>query len=131
MYRKTVATLRRFGLSYQDARHELGKRSQVTLCNNTTVETGFAVLTGEDAVVVRLHGHAIYQVASDGRRYVRTCGWNTVTTRSRLNALLADTPCRVASVKGEPCLYRTGVRVGNVDSDTWTLVPIHTNESEV
>ena len=48
--------------------------------NNTRVENK------DGEITVYLHGNAIYRVV-DGVRYFSLAGWNTPTTRSRLNAL--------------------------------------------
>ena len=48
--------------------------------NNTTVTVNNGV------VLVRLHGNLIYKV-ENGRAFFTLAGWNTTTTRSRLNAL--------------------------------------------
>lgn len=48
--------------------------------NNTRVENR------DGEITVYLHGNAIYRVV-DGVRYFSLAGWNTPTTRSRLNAL--------------------------------------------
>ena len=50
-------------------------------CGNTEVKNG---VFGE--VFVYLHGNCIYRII-DGVREFTLSGWNTVTTRSRLNAL--------------------------------------------
>lgn len=42
---------------------------------------------------VYLHGNLICKIYPDGRRAYSTTGWNTATTRSRLQALGAD--CRI------------------------------------
>ena len=54
-----------------------------------------AVYIVGDCVEVFLHGHLI--AARDGWRF-NLCGWNTPTTRSRLNAL----GCRVSTKAGQP-----------------------------
>lgn len=42
---------------------------------------------------IYLHGNLICKIDSDGRRRYSTTGWNTTTTRSRLQALGAG--CRI------------------------------------
>ena len=49
--------------------------------SNTAVEIEF----GE--WVLKLHGNAISRIADNGDLFVTTAGWNTPTTRERLNAL--------------------------------------------
>ena len=57
---------------------------------------------------VYLHGNLICVVYKDGRRAYSSTGWNTTTTRSRLNAL------------GCPCRIKAGVLV-----DSTTGAPIY------
>ena len=52
-------------------------------CGNTTVECS------NGNVWVRLHGNLIYK-EFEGVKSFTLAGWNTVTTRSRLNALGVD-----------------------------------------
>ena len=49
--------------------------------NNTEVET-----QSNGNTYVYLFGNCIYKVVN-GKSYFNLCGWNSVTTRSRLNAL--------------------------------------------
>lgn len=49
---------------------------------NTRVEN-----TANGAIYVFLHGNMIYEVSPLGVASFGLCGWNTPTTRSRLNAL--------------------------------------------
>lgn len=63
------------------------------------------VCRGEGVTRVYLHGNAIATFYDDGTRYFSLSGWNTVTTRSRLNALGA----RVGQRNWEP--YYEGVRI--------------------
>lgn len=39
-------------------------------------------------VILRLHGNPIAKRTIDGKVYINTCGWFTVTTKERLNYLL-------------------------------------------
>ena len=44
-----------------------------------------------DRVIVRLHGHPIAELIQDDQiLWVRDCGYQTTTTKSRLNALLRE-----------------------------------------
>jgi hypothetical protein len=73
---------------------------------NTSVSWSHNSATfGGSQAVVRLHGNriGIYQLGT-GTLYISDGeGWRTVTTKSRLNALLALVPCRcgVSQYKGE------------------------------
>ena len=52
----------------------------------------------------------------DGQLYVNLCGWNTQTTKARLNALSGVS---VHNVKGEPCLNGVPMPVNG-----WVKVPM-------
>ena len=39
---------------------------------------------------VRLHGHEICEQTNSGAMIISDCGWQTATTKSRLNALLGE-----------------------------------------
>ena len=41
-----------------------------------------------DGVYVYLHGHNIATISNEGDIRLSSCGWETVTTKSRLNAIL-------------------------------------------
>jgi len=47
-----------------------------------------AVNTNSDVTYLRLHGNTIATRTKDGRVYIDSCGWFTVTTKDRLNYLL-------------------------------------------
>lgn len=49
--------------------------------NNTQVEC-----QSNGSIYVYLFGNCIYKIVN-GKTYFNLCGWNSVTTRSRLNAL--------------------------------------------
>ena len=57
------------------------------LCGNNT-----RVLTEADtgSSYVYLHGHNIAKVAANGDVSVNNCGWTSVTTKSRLNAIINE-----------------------------------------
>jgi hypothetical protein len=44
--------------------------------------------TSTDGRVLRLHGHAIARKTDAGGVEISTAGWNTVTTRERLNGIM-------------------------------------------
>ena len=46
------------------------------------------VNTNGDVTYLRLWGNTIATKTNDGRVYIDTCGWHTVTTKERLNYLL-------------------------------------------
>jgi hypothetical protein len=55
---------------------------------NTCVRSVYDAQLGP-TVVVELHGNEIAQFANDGSLKITDAGWQTVTTKSRLNALLS------------------------------------------
>lgn len=67
--------------TYSEADALLGKRASKKLENNT-----YLVRSGPDTISVRLHNtHIITFDRNGGRVHLSTGGWNTVTTRDRLN----------------------------------------------
>ena len=50
--------------------------------SNTSVE-----IDSDGEWILKLHGNAISRIADNGDLFVTTAGWNTPTTRERLNAL--------------------------------------------
>ena len=42
----------------------------------------------KDGTYVYLHNHNIARIANNGDMQLSSCGWETVTTKSRLNAIL-------------------------------------------
>lgn len=52
---------------------------------NTEVQ----IVQRDSSVLVLLFGNAIAQLNADGSIAVNHCGWQTITTKSRLNAVLA------------------------------------------
>lgn len=55
---------------------------------NTRVELDPAI--GPYSRLVILHGHCIAKRDEHGDWWINLCGWNTQTTRSRLNAIIRD-----------------------------------------
>ena len=82
-------------------------------------ENGFKLSMGNTCAtgdrVLYLHGNAIAKF-DDGQLYVNLSGWNTQTTKARLNAL---TGVSVHNVKGEPCLNGVPMPVNG-----WVKVPM-------
>jgi hypothetical protein len=89
--------------SYSEAAEYLaGGRSKTDrpLANNTRL-----VKRGENSIAVILHGTDVVTFHHDGRITLTTGGWNTVTTKDRINTY---SPARVGSVKGELFIYHDG-----------------------
>ncbi len=73
----------RLPTNYAEAEKALRGRQVRTVVNNTRVSR-----RDEDTVEVQYHGNTIATFHADGRREFTTCGWNTSSTRERLNAML-------------------------------------------
>lgn len=62
--------------------------------------------TRTDGKAIYLHGHKIIERREGGSLWVTLAGWNTVTTRSRINDTLRflNVPARVSCVRFDPVL---------------------------
>jgi hypothetical protein len=69
--------------SYGQAAEFLGNRNGRTIAHNTTVERRSA-----DFIAVQLYGTDVVGFHADGRVVLRSGGWETVTTKDRINACL-------------------------------------------
>ena len=72
----------RLPTDYAEAEKALRGRQVRTVVNNTRVSR-----CDEDTVEVQYHGNTIATFHADGRREFTTCGWGTVSTHERLNAM--------------------------------------------
>ena len=77
--------------TYHELDAYLGKQHARTIANNTTAERA----DDGPAIVVRLHGHEIARLWPRSVR-VRDAGWQTPTTKDRLNRMLAPYGARIA-----------------------------------
>ena len=68
--------------NYSDAERMLGNRQRRTLINNTVIELG-----GRKRINVLYHGNLIAAFDPNGSRMLTNCGYGTVSTRERLNAM--------------------------------------------
>ena len=68
--------------NYLAALTALGSRDSRVLCNNTRA------VRHDDAVGVVLHTTEVVTFYADGRTRITLGGWDTVTTRARINACL-------------------------------------------
>lgn len=68
--------------TYAQAEQMLGKKERRTLINNTVVERG-----GGSRINVLFHGNLIAAFNPNGSRMLTNCGYGTVSTRERLNAM--------------------------------------------
>lgn len=85
---------------------------------NTTVARSYS--NPDNGTAVYLHGNHIATLTDTSVRFT-LAGWNTVTTRSRVNALLsAFAPAyRVSTQRGQAYLYKAGARVRPVENSEW------------
>ena len=80
---------------------------------------------------VLLHGNEIAWGKADAAIKISSCGWLTVTTKSRLNAILdgLNRQCRVYQKKGEWFLWNIGTTVqGEEFRDGMAIFPAVTRD---
>ena len=87
--------------TYAEIDAYLGSRHARTIANNTTAERD-----GQH-IIVRLHGNAIARLCPRSVR-VSDAGWQTVTTKDRLNRILEPYGSRIAQRDWTWSLYRHG-----------------------
>lgn len=100
-------------LTYEQGVETLGKRQSKKLGNNTYLER-----VGPDCLGVKLHGTYVVRICSDGSYVLHTGGWQTSTTKDRINSY---SPARVYQSKrewflsvgeeGGKCKFEDGIRV--------------------
>lgn len=102
-------------LTWFKAQTFLGNRGARTLGNNTTVH---AVLDGDYmGFSVRLHGNEIMRIHADYTYTLKDGGWQTITTKDRLNALSPASVFQrkgtwyVGSATGQDVPFYSGIRV--------------------
>ena len=78
--------------SYQQATDKLGSRESRKLANNT-----YLVRIDDNTIGVRLHSTYVVTYHTDGRIVLNSGGWQTVTTKQRMNEY---SPLRVTQTKG-------------------------------
>jgi len=93
----------RLPTTYAEAETALRGRQVRTVVNNTRVSR-----RDKDTLDVQYHGNTIATFHADGTREFTNCGWNTVSTRERLNAMLGRD--RIAFVQRD--------HVGYIEIDT-------------
>ena len=81
--------------TYVQAEQMLGNRERRTLINNTVIERG-----GRKRINVLYHGNLIAAFDPNGSRMLTNCGYGTVSTRERLNAMA---PAHVSFVQRDHC----------------------------
>jgi hypothetical protein len=112
---KTIARV----INYADARDFLGNGLSRKIAHNTYVE-----LRGGNTFAIRFHQTDVVTYHPDGQIILNTGGWQTVTTKARLNTF---TPARVYSdrrqwfVSTSNCQHRPfydGINVGIETQET-------------
>lgn len=73
----------RLPTTYDEAEAALLGKQVRTVLNNTR-----ASRQRDGSIEIQYHGNTIATFHADGTREFTTCGWNTVSTRERLNAML-------------------------------------------
>lgn len=76
------------------------KQIAIALRNRVRKSIDNTLCTGAS---VRLHGNEIARITDEGKLEVSLAGWPTVTTRERVNGILAEFGCegRIFQHKGE------------------------------
>lgn len=108
------------------------------ISNGQTWQCGNTIVRFDNRMaIVGLHHSQIAYIHKDGTARISLAGWNTPTTRSRVNAILdqfVPRPWRVATLKG--VAYLTHPRRDSIEitSDAWvtfdaTGEPVTTGES--
>lgn len=92
--------------SYQEASDYLGEKSGRPLCNNTRLIRRYVGDRFGSGIAVRLHATDVVTFHDDGRLTLWTGGWNTVTTRDRMNRALHFSAWYVGTERGTLYLYR-------------------------
>jgi len=125
---------------YQALADELAPRESRKVANNTYLQYGsLAPLPSQAArrrdqeahrvINLRLHATNIVTVYPNGATAINTGGWNTVTTRDRINAFIDShnigngKPYRLTTNRGtlELRQARNGGSIWDKDADRWTI----------
>ena len=106
-----MAQMKVWHLSHAQCAEVLNGRTSVRIGHNTWLEKANC-----DEFVVRLHRTNILVFYPDGDVRISTDGWETVTTKDRLNQLL-PIGMRICQVKGEWYINGTPFRDGMLLSE--------------
>lgn len=89
-------------------------------CDNTVVR-----IAPDGARIVELFGNKIFYINARGVAFFTLAGWNTQTTRARLNALLYAEGVNVYTVRG--CAYCRTVSTEQkpIESGAWYRVGVY------
>ena len=95
------------------------KNGEGVYCNDNTVVR----VAPDGARIVELFGNKIFYINARGVVFFTLAGWNTVTTRARLNALLSQYDIGITSRGGVPYLRgRVFVDALKLDAGAWYKV---------
>jgi hypothetical protein len=109
--------------SYWQASSLLGKRESRTICCNTSLER-----LNEDTIALRYHSTNVVTFHLDGRIVLRSGGWETVTTKDRMNRCLRNSGYSVFQKKFQWFVWDRESGSEQVYFDGYT---ISTNQSNV
>lgn len=93
---------------------------------NMTVTRGVIIGDGKTVITVYLHGNAIMRVEqASGKIHATLAGWDTATTRSRLNDLLRGLDANARNwffrMRGVTCVVLSG-NIVPADIEEWYTV---------
>ena len=111
-----------FPATYPDAASVLGTRDSRKLANNTRLVR----LWGNDGIAVKLHSTNVVTFRPNGDIVLRTGGWNTLTTRDRINRVLRGNytgQWSIGTERGTLYLYRR--RINDADLREWDRFAWH------
>lgn len=85
-------------------------------CQKRRASSGNTISTGE---TLALHGNTIARWAEDGRLEITLAGWNTPTTRERINGIGWQFGFAVFQRKHVPYFQRNGEPARKIDAGEW------------
>lgn len=85
-------------------------------CQKRRASSGNTISTGE---TLALHGNTIARWTEDGGLQITLAGWNTPTTRERINGIGRQFGFGVFQRKRVPFFQRNGEPARQIDADEW------------
>lgn len=85
-------------------------------CQGDTFSSGNTAVTvryDDDAVIMILHGNPIAIRYPNGQLFVQSAGWETPTTKERLNGLLDAVGCQGIYPRGRAWYWDDGTEFGD------------------
>lgn len=93
--------------SHAEAARQLGRKTYKQLNANTRL-----INLGDEVIGLVLHSTTVVKFIVDGSIILNSGGWQTMTTKARINAALADSPNQLVQRKG---LWYIEGAIGSVD----------------